>query len=227
MHELSAVLRRFSIPLCTAFLAVIASSPADCAGLKTDAQLWQEVDLVAPLGPNVTATMLGVMREGDSLPNPALAAGGATFDFRAGAWTFTGGDLWAAARSPVSGTGTDVDLPLAALSYSWSWAGISISERNRFEQLIGLPGDPWRYRNRLAFEMGVEGFGRVSGVFASDEVFYDLQKDRWSRNRAQIGFEIPLAHSAALQLYYMRQDDSNARLSALNIAGTTLKVNLW
>jgi hypothetical protein len=218
---------QFLFVLVSSIGLAILNAPASSANdLKTDAQLWQELDVFAPLGPNVTATFIGVSREGDTLPNPTLYGGGAMVDLRYGPWTITAGDLWVTARKPTNGDDVEVNVPLVALTYSLNYQGLAISDRNRFEDLTGLPGDPWRYRNRLMFEHPVSGLGPVSGLFMSDEVFYDLARDRWSRNRAQAGIEIPLPRSAFLQVYYMRQDDRYGVPSALNIAGTTLKFEL-
>jgi hypothetical protein len=169
---------------------------------------------------------LGVVRDGDGLPNPALAGGGVTLDSRSGPWTFTVGDLWVVVRSPASRASLDIDVPLVALAYGASFGGFAVSDRNRFEQLDGAPGEPWRYRNRLQVDHPVTGLGPVASVFASDEVFYEFSQDRWVRNRAQVGVAFSLRHREQIQVYYLRQDDRDARPGALNVLGLAYKVVL-
>jgi hypothetical protein len=66
-----------------------------------DGQVWTEADGTLPIVPSLSATALGVVRDGEGLPNPALAGGGVTLDARSGSWTFTAGDLWVC-RSTVA-----------------------------------------------------------------------------------------------------------------------------
>ncbi len=206
--------------------SLIGASAALAGVAQSNAQLWSGVDVTVPVMRSVSATALGVLRDGDGLPDPTLAGGGITLDGRCGRWTFTAGDLWVAARSAVSGKTLDVDVPLAAAAYGWTFAGARFDDRNRIERLDGAPGDPWRYRNRLLIERVVTGMGPIGSIFASDEVFYDFARQRWSRNRAQIGFGVPVLRRDQIQVYYLRQDDRYARPSTLHALGLAYKVDL-
>jgi len=190
---------------------------------RSDTQFWTEADLTVRVTASASMTCLGVIRDGSGLPNPALAGGGGTLDINDGPWTFTAGNLWVVVRSPASGHRTAVDLPLGAVSYEWSFAGVSFSDRNRAENLIGIPGDPWRYRNRVLIDYPVTSLGPIKTLFASDEVFFDFGHDQWSRNRAQFGVVLPVQPNIQMQIYYMRQDDRFSHPGALNILGVTLK----
>ena len=170
--------------------------------------------------------MLGVSREGEALPNPTLAGGGATLDYRLGAWTFTLGDLDVVSRAAATGRRTTIDVPLAAATYTWRLGDYTISDRNRIETLWGVIDNPSRYRNRLMVERRVTGLGPINTIFVSDEAFYQLPLDQWTRNRAQAGFGVGLARGVDLQVYYMRQSDRAAKLGELNIIGAALKIEL-
>jgi hypothetical protein len=210
-----------------AALALIAAAPCQAAPPpKTDAQLWSEVDLTIPASQAVSANFLAVSRYGATLPNPTLAGGGGMLDWRLGGWALTAGDLAVDAREAGSGKSLGVNVPLAAVSYGWTIGGLALSERARFENLLGVPGDPWRLRNRVLAEHKISGLGVLRSVFASDEVFYDLGRDQWSRNRAQLGVGLTLARQVAFDIYYMRQDDRFNRPGGLNIAGLTLKLEV-
>jgi hypothetical protein len=205
---------------------LIGVSAASAGVPETNAQVWGEVDVALPVTSTVSATVLGVVRDGDGLPNPALAGGGLTLEARAGSWGFTAGDLWVAVRGSASRKALDVDVPLIAVTYSWSFAGVAFDERNRIERLYGVSGDPWRYRNPLQVAHPLKRLGPIGSVFASDEIFYDFARRSWSRNRAQVGFGLPIDRREQIQVYYLRQDDRYARPGALNALGLTYKVDL-
>ena len=199
---------------------------AQAGGLPPNSQLWGELDISASPSPDWRLTALTVDRNGEGLPNPTLFGGGLTLDRRLGHWTVTVGDLAAAARNPITGARLNVDLPLASLAYDATVAGLLISDRNRIEDLVGVPGDPWRYRNRLSVERPLEGLGPLVSAFASEEVFYDLSKQQWSRSRATIGVGFRAAADAELRVYYLRQDDRFIPPRTINALGITLAVEL-
>jgi hypothetical protein len=192
----------------------------------SDSQFWSEVDTVARVSPQVIATAIATARFGDALPNPTLYGGGLQFDFFAGAWTFSGGTLFVGIRSPSSGGQTQVQLPLCAVSYTRKIGSITVSDRNRIETLEGIPGSRSRYRNRLGIDILTHCAGPVSHVFITDEGFYDISTSRWSRNRAQAGFGLPLGSSTELQVFFLRQDSRSGAPRSLNVLGTTLKIFL-
>ncbi len=207
-------------------LLCLAGGPAAAADLSTNAQVWGEVDVSATPAPDWRVTLLTVVREGESLPNPTLWGGGVTIDRTFGALTLSAGDLAVAARNPINGKTLDVDLPLAALSYNWRIAGFAMSDRNRFEDLVGVPGNPWRYRNRLAVEHALSRVRPLASIFASEEVFYDFQAGMWSRSRAEIGLGIAAARGADLKIYYLRQDNRSSLPRAVNALGVTWAFDL-
>ncbi len=209
-----------------ALLAAVMSVPAQAADIRVNPQFWGELDVSATLAPGWRLTALSVARDGEGLPDPALWGGGAILDRRFGDLTVSVGDLAVVARSPLSGARLDVDVPLIAVSYKWSIAGFAVSDRNRLEDLIGVPADPWRYRNRLTLEHPVAGIGPLSSIFASEEIFYDLRMRQWTRSRGQIGVGMAAGHDAELRLYYLRQDDRAALPRAINALGVTLAIEL-
>jgi hypothetical protein len=211
----------------TCFLAFIALVTKLSASVpSTDSQFWSEVDTVAAIAPQATATMVATARLGAALPNPTLYGGGLQFDVFAGAWTFSGGALFVGIRSALSGGQTQVQLPLCAVSYTFKIAGITISDRNRIERLYGISSSPSRYRNRLGIDIPTHSAGPVSHVFMADECFYGISSSTWSRNRAQAGIGLPLWSSTELQVFFLRQDSRTGAPRSLNVVGTTLKVSL-
>jgi len=207
-----------------AFLALVANSSA--AIPRSNSQFWSEVDTVASIAPQATATAIATARLGAALPNPTLYGGGLQLDLLAGPWTISGGALFVGIRSLSSGGQTEVQLPLCAVSYTCKIGGITISDRNRIERLDGIPGSPSRYRNRLGIDIPTHKAGPVSHVFMTDEGFYDISTSTWNRNRAQVGIGLPLGGSTELQVFLLRQDSRTGAPRSLNVVGTTLKVFL-
>lgn len=191
-----------------------------------DSQVWNEVDVTAPLARNLSVTALGVVRDGDAVPDPALAGAGVTADYRKGPWTITLGDLWVSARNSATGHARRIDVPVAAVAYGWSAAGLAFRDRSRVERLDGSVGDTWRYRNQFEMEAPTPELRPIGALFFSDEGFYDLSRSQWTRNRAQAGVSVPMARRTELQVYFMRQDDRYARPGRLNILGFSFKIRL-
>ncbi len=192
----------------------------------TNAQAWSEIDVVTHPAPDLSITLLGVSREGEGLPNPTLYGGGALLSYNVGPWTLIGGDLRVAARSASSGNTLEINVPLAAVALAGAVGDLAVTNTNQIERLSGLAGDPWRYRDKIAVEYPLAGFGPIRALFATDEVFYDFGRDQWTRNRAQVGFAMGLSEGARLEIYFMRQDDKHALPASLDIVGTTLKFDL-
>jgi hypothetical protein len=201
-------------------------SGAVAAALNTDSQLWSELDVRYPVAADWSATGILTTRLGNDLPNPTLSAAGLQIDYRFGSWIASATGYYVSIRSAQSGARTAIWLPAAALTYEIRFGPVALSDRNRLEQLEGIPGSPGRYRNRACADWHILGEGRLTGVFLADEAFYDLSTDRWSRNRAQVGVQWSLAAGTRLQTFYMRQNNIYGAPARLNVLGLTLQLDL-
>ncbi len=114
---------------------------------------------------------------------------------------------------------------MVALTYAGHLGRFSFSDRNRGERVTGVPGGDWRYRNRLSVSHPLL-IGPVRSVTASDEVFYDGARDRWSRNRAQLGVGLAPLGRLSMQIYILRQDDRFSKPGHLNVLGLALGLKL-
>jgi hypothetical protein len=110
--------------------------------------------------------------------------------------------------------------------YSLMAGAFSFADRNRIEQLEGLPGSPTRYRNRFSLYWHTPASSFAPDVFVADEAFYDFSKDSWTRNRAQAGLQVRLEKGTNLQLFYLRQNASYGAPDRLNILGLTLQFDI-
>jgi len=209
--------------LVAAAIVVPYSTGAFSAAPSVDSQLWSELDIRYPVAAAWSATGIFTTRLGDELPNPTLTAGGLQVDYRVGSWTATATGYYVSIRNSLSGARRTIWLPAAALSYEIGLGPVSLSDRNRYEQLEGLPGSPGRYRNRACADWHIPGGVQFTDVFLADEVFYDFSTDRWSRNRAQLGIQFQLSPKTRLQTFYMRQNNVNGAPARLNVLGVTLQ----
>jgi hypothetical protein len=199
---------------------------ARAAPAGANAQIWTELEVDAPLTDRLSVSGLATLRLADGLPNPSFTAAGGVLSYAVGPqWSFAAGDYFVRVRSAASGQALDLQLPLAALTYATSMAGFEIADRNRAERIVGLTGEDWRYRNRILVTHPL-AIGPVRSVFASDEVFYDVARERWSRNRGQVGIGLTPVGRASLQVYLLRQDDRFSRPGHLNVLGLAMALRL-
>jgi Protein of unknown function (DUF2490) len=204
----------------------LCPSVAGATVSSVDSQLWSELDATHPLSEDLSATAILTARLGNDLPNPMLSAGGLQFDNRKGSWTASATAYYVSIRNAETGARTTVWLPAAALSYQIDVGAFSLADRNRVEQLEGLPGSPTRYRNRASAYWRVAHCTTVTDLFATDEVFYDFSRDHWTRNRAQAGIQLHLNTNTKLQVFYLRQNTTYGTPDRLNVLGLTLQLDI-
>jgi hypothetical protein len=202
------------------------SSTSFAAVPSVDGQLWSELDVTHSIGTDLSATAIVTSRFGNDLPNPILTAGGLQIDYLFGSWTASATGYYVSVRNAETGARKALWLPAAALTYEIERRRLTLSDRNRVEQLEGLPGSPTRYRNRAGIYWRLSDQTEFTEVFATDEVFYDFSKDSWTRNRAQAGLQFRLQSDAKLQIFYMRQNNSYGTPDRLNVLGLTLQIAL-
>ena len=185
-----------------------------------DFQSWNEVDITASYkGIDFLVPLL--TRTDSRLPNPQLAATGITADFPL-PWhlTLTGGYLFAVTPQ----RSLDVHLPLVAITPTFRFRRVMLTDRNRFEQLIGFRNSPVRYRNRLLVDFPFGAKERWH-AFADDEVLFNLTDRNWNQNRLQLGGGRQLTSRFFLDIFYLRRKFSGGAPTQ-NVLGTTLRISL-
>jgi hypothetical protein len=114
--------------------------------------MWNEVDLSASLMSRINITIPLVIRDSFNLANPQLYGAGAIVDVALTKYlSISGGYLFVGL--PHIGPGYNVNVPLAALTLHHRIGRFRVGDRNRWEQLRGLPGSPVRYRNKLLLDL--------------------------------------------------------------------------
>jgi hypothetical protein len=202
------------------------SSIGFAAAPNVDGQFWSELDATHALSTDLSATAIVTARLGNDLPNPTLAAGGLQIDYHFGSWIASGTGYYVSVRSAETGARAAVWLPAAALTCQIEGSRFALADRNRVEQLDGLPGSPTRYRNRASVYWHVAGDTAMTDVFATDEVFYDFSRNSWTRNRAQAGIQMHLDTNTRLQVFYLRQNTTYGAPDRLNVLGLTLQLDI-
>lgn len=61
-------------------------------------------------------------------------------------------------------------------------------------------------------------------IYFTEEVFYDSQLERFSRNRTTVGISKTLSKHLSLDVYYMRQNDGTTRPGDLHVIGTNWRI---
>jgi hypothetical protein len=212
--------------LFAAAVVVPCSFSTFAAVPSTDNQLWSELDATHPISAALSVTGIFTARLGNDLPNPTLTAGGLQIDYRMATWTGSVTGYYVSVRSAQNGARKGICLPAAALSYGTGFGLVALSDRNRLEQLEGLPGSPMRYRNRASADWHLPGEHALTDIFLADELFYDLSRGRWTRNRVQAGVQFLLVANTRLQAFYMRQNSSYGAPERLNVLGVTVQVDI-
>jgi hypothetical protein len=193
------------------------------AAPASDFELWSELDLSAQLGERWSLLFPFVARNSAQLSNPQLVGEGAIVSWR---WTervqLNGGYL--VVSLPNTGRGFTVQAPLAAVTFGQRIGRFRLSDRNRAERLIGVPRDPFRYRNRFVVDVPIAS--EAWRVFAADEVFYDFTAAAWTQNRFQVGAGRRLSRKTALEVYYLERSLRHAAPGSTHALGLTLEVRL-
>jgi hypothetical protein len=215
--------RAFTILVIGALVPLPASSRPVPA---IDTQWWQELDLVGSAPDNFSYLIAGFSRFSDNDPNPALTGGAAFVTWTHGALGATLGYLHAQVRRPTTGFRLNADLPIAAITGTLTSGPFSFSDRIRIEDLIGVPGDPWRYRNLVSIVASPQGFGRLKALALSDEVFFDLTSGRLTRNRLLAGPVIAIADRVDLSIEYVNERDVGGLPGRIQAAFLDIAVRL-
>lgn len=189
---------------CIVAIVVLASQCKRAQAQKTvtsDVEMWNEVDLYIPLTSRYSLFFPAAVRISDTLQNPVLTGLGPSLSIVISKdILFTAGYLYA--DLPHTAGGLAVHVPLASITLSRNLGRMQFFDRNRGERLIGVPGDPFRYRNRLGVQFKAS---KAWHAFASDELFYDSGASKWNQNRFLAGVTETLTPATTVDLYFVRR----------------------
>lgn len=204
--------------LCVGVWLLCVLSCARAAGAQ-EFQSWNEVDLTGRWhGLNLLAPFVARLQPGAA--NPQLAATGLMVDIPlTHSLLLTPGYLFA----ELPQLSDAVHLPLIAVTPQVQTHGLLLTDRNRFEKLIGYPGAPVRYRNRILADWQLGPAKRLH-AFIDDEALFNLTVGNFNQNRFQAGVGSRFDRRCGLDLYYLRKSPSGG--TPINVLGATLRVNV-
>ena len=191
-----------------------------------DEQLWTELDVIAPVTDKTTITGIAQLRLSESLPNPILTALGADLNYKTGEWT-----LGIGYRHEVTGNrqGEEPDITqVVRLPVTWArrFGRSTVAIRVMPQSTLTASSNPWRLRIRAEYRWATQGWGPISYLYSSDEVFYQFSDNELFRNRFQAGLNLRCGERTSLRLYYQRQDSNNQTPGAINALGVLAAIDL-
>lgn len=205
--------------LCLLIVATLVAKSAQGA----DVQMWNEVDLSASLMSRINITIPLVIRDSFNLANPQLYGAGAIVDVALTKYlSISGGYLFVGL--PHIGPGYNVNVPLAALTLHHRIGRFRVGDRNRWEQLRGLPGSPVRYRNKLLLDLPLDS-GRWT-PFVSDEMFWDDSQSAWTQNRFEVGVGRELTARLRLDSFFLERTDLEKSANNVHAIGLALEIHI-
>ena len=209
------------MPRAVLFVILCAARASADAQQPPDVEFWSELDLNAKISNAASLTILGIDRSSLQLANPQLGGLGIVADDRVNSFlTLSAGYIYAGL--PNTGKGYTVNAPLAAVSLGRGFGRFALRERSRGERLYSIPGNPYRYRQKL--ELAYKVAPKIQ-IFANDEVFYQFGLDRWNQNRAQAGLTRTLNRQLAIDLFYLQRNTQSQPKSTRGL-GLTVHLSL-
>jgi hypothetical protein len=208
--------------------ATAQASNVTSSSTRTDFQDWNELDVSAKLAEEIDLTWVSRERIGDNLKQPSTyySTGVDVNIAVSNHLTLTPSyyyfDRLTAAENRQTG-----QVPILAATLADIWGRWKISDRGRLAGvLVNGSAHYWVLQNRprVDYRLGSEPEG--ASVFLWDEVSYYSIYHSWTRNRLAAGTRIAVGKRCAVDLYYLRQDDSRSHTREINAIGTTLELRI-
>lgn len=215
------------IILLTSVVFIAAQTPSPTPVDDSDAQSWNDVSITKPLNKKVDLVFPFSLRFGKNIKRVQEIRGGVSIAFKPHSrFTLTPGYSFIRARNSL-GSFTRENRLLLAATYRFPVTEFGLSHRSLFEYRIRPSGKTWRYRPSITVdkplpERWVEGMK----LYATTEPFYDSAAGRFSRHRLTLGVNKGLSKHLSLDLFYLRQDDSNSHPSVIHALGTGWRIRL-
>jgi hypothetical protein len=107
-----------------------------------------------------------------------------------------------------------------------STSGFDLEDRNRFQyRHFDYQKDFWQYRNKLTAKLPWKFTKLHIRPYVADEVFIDLDKIEFTRNRFSSGIGLDLTKNIKAELYYLLQNTKTSdRWPSANVFGSKLKI---
>ena len=194
---------------------------------RGDNQVWTDTQLAIPLNKTTDFVLIGIVRFGRNVSRPVNERIGAGISTKLGKYlTVFPFYLHIAAQPTSTNHNTEERITFEATA-KFPVRKFTITDRNRIEfHFHSPPPNFTQYRNRLMISHAIRLWHTEFEGFAADEVFYDSIANAWIRNRFYLGGGKKINPHFALELYYVRQNDSHSHPGDIHALGIGLKFRL-
>jgi hypothetical protein len=224
----STSLLLIKVVIASCFLVpTVASAQTHPPLQRDDKQLWNEVQLTAPLYENVDLQLGGALRVGRDVSHLVYERISMGFGFNPSKHlTLTPSYLYQSSQPLPNQKIFENRISLNA-ALKFGLGKFALSEGNQIERRYVSSRPAFnRYRNRIRIEHPVSLSDVKFNLFVADEVTYDWSVRLWTRNRLSIGIKKQFNRHYTGELFYMRQNDAHAHPGDLNVVGTALRIRL-
>jgi hypothetical protein len=122
----------------------------------------------------------------------------------------------------LTGSPSTNRMELAATSHFPAKPGLLLSDRNRSDLDWSDGKFKWRYRNKLEIEKPLAIRSYHPAPYASVEVYYESQYQKWSTTEVYVGCLLPIKKHFELDPYYEHQNNTgkspNRQLDGIGLA---------
>jgi hypothetical protein len=132
----------------------------------------------------------------------------------------------AAGYSYLTGSPSTNRIVLAATSHFPAKLGLLLSDRNRSDLDWSNGKFEWRYRNRLEVEKTLTIRSYHPAPYASVEVYYESQYQKWSTTEIYVGCLFPIKKHFELDPYYEHQNNTGKKPNS-QLNGIGLILNMY
>jgi hypothetical protein len=117
-------------------------------------------------------------------------------------------------------------MELTATSHFPAKPGLLLSDRNRSDLDWSNGSFNWRYRNKLEIEKSVVIRSYHPSPYASVEVYYESQYQKWSTTEIYAGCLFPIRRRLEFDAYYEHQNNTGKSPNR-QLEGIGLKLNIF
>jgi hypothetical protein len=126
----------------------------------------------------------------------------------------------------LTGSPSTNRMELAASSHFPAKLGLLLSDRNRSDLDWSDGKFKWRYRNRLEIEKSLTIHSYHPTPYASVEVYYESQYQKWSTTEIYVGCLFPIKKHFELDSYYEHQNNTGKKPNS-QLNGIGLILNMY
>jgi hypothetical protein len=208
---------------CFMMLPVTARAADRSVVPAADLQGWNELDVSARVSPRLDVTWSSQVRLSAPRENPTTYSSGLDFSVRVGDHLIVTPSYYVIASRTAAGAWAHTRVPILAATFWHGWGRWTLSNRSRVADVQGGGAGFWLLQNRPRVDYAVGPGDGGSSIFVWDEVSYYSVFHGWTRNRLALGARVVGSPRAAVDVYYVRQNDARTRPRRVDGVGVILE----